>query len=92
MRAIDATTALRAESTLGIVVKRACPACRAIHPLARTPPLPPGACPDCGAALPPPEEIETVPAVLTGFRGRLAMALLAAGRFFHSLANKGTRA
>ncbi|HEY1505772.1 MAG TPA: hypothetical protein VGF92_15815 [Stellaceae bacterium] len=60
------------------------------HPLAYSPPLDPSRCPECGASLPPAPDAVFQDAVITSRKPSmlLARALLAIGRFFHSIAKR----
>lgn len=68
----------------------ACPRCRAKHPLACSPPLPEGTCPNCGFLLSPPPSPIDVPATLTrrGVWPRVGHACLAVGRFLAALSQR----
>ncbi len=85
--ALAPSVASRPEATLGIRVLRGCQACGTRHPLAIDPTADPSRCLTCHAPLPPLDDGQIVPAVLTGVRVTLGRALMAIGRFLHRRLN-----
>jgi len=85
MPPITPRTSFRPEVVTHIRFLPGCRACGSRHPLAIDTAADPSRCLACRSAMPPLDDGETVPAVLTGASAAMGRVLMAIGRWFARL-------